>query len=282
MYSRELLAPAREVEAITPLIEAGADALYIGLYGFSSRPASADFTLEEIKMALDICHEKDTSVHIAINGCVTESKLNELKENIAYLDEMGVDAVILADWGIIFQAGNIVKNAEIHASTLLGVYNSQTVRYLKKIGVKRLVFSTNMYIDEIADIINSVPDMEYEIVADGGICFNDNRICELPHINEGNEYKVFCRQKYKLLLNGKEYEANPIAADMISSKEIVCMYLQLGINSFKIEGRTSDYQYIVPRVRALRKKIDECDLLQPSTLHYINRIKNRIRGNQIL
>lgn len=280
MFNYEILAPAGTLNAVIPLIESGADAIYVGLSEFSSRPVSADFTLEEIKKATNICHKNNVPLHVAINGCIREKKLDDVINSFTFLDSIGVDALIIADWGLLSVAKKLINNASIHASTLLGTYNAETVRYIKKLGVSRVVLSTNMYIDEIASIINSVPDMEYEIVADGGICFNDNRICELPHTNDGSSYTVYCRQPYKLVKNNQTSIANPIYANTITSSEILLMYLQLGIFSFKIEGRTVDYKYIVPRVKRLKEeaeKLQNRDLKNTSTLHYICRMRNRIK-----
>lgn len=282
MYKSEILAPAGKLDAIIPLIEAGADAIYVGLSGFSSRPVSADFSIDEIQTALKLCHDNNTPLHVAINGCIQEKKLDEIKKLLIYLDEMGVDALILADWGLIFTAQSCISRSAIHASTLLGTYNAETVRFLKSIGVKRVVLSTNMYIDEIAAIVNSVEGIEYEIVAEGGICFNDNRMCELPHTGDRNGYSVYCRKCYELVYENERHRANPICADTISSKEILLMYLQLGIYSFKIEGRTADIKNMIPKVQNLKAKAEELkyrDNEDTSSLHYINRMRNRAKGH---
>lgn len=273
MYPYEVLAPAGELRAIAPIIEAGANAIYVGLEGLSSRPQSADFSMEDIRSAVKLCHESGVRLHVAINGCISERSIGIVYDRLKELDQMDVDAIIMADWGVLNKAAACVKRAELHASTLLGTYNVRTVAYLKQCKVKRVVLSTNLYIDEISRIINSVPDMDYEIVADGGICFNDNRICELPHTNSGENYTVFCREPYSLLMEGKTSPANSIAAKQISSSEIVDAYLELGIVSFKVEGRTVPYPYIVPRVKRLVKALEAAaqhDHRTSSTLHYIS------------
>ncbi len=272
MYNYEVLAPAGELAAIEFLINAGANAIYVGLDGFSSRPQSADFTVQDIESAAKICHQHDVRLHVAINGCISEQRVAVVYDKLKELDKIGVDAFIIADWGVLAKASLFVERAELHASTLLGAYNTRTIRYLKSIGVTRTVLSTNLYLDEIATIVNSVHDMEFEIVADGGICFNDNRICELIHKNDRADYTVYCRQSYNLHHGDEIAPANRIAAKQISSSEVVDMYLELGILSFKIEGRTVDYRYIVPRVKKLRDALEKAavhDHSICSTLHYI-------------
>ncbi len=272
MYRYELLAPAGELAAIEPLIEAGADAIYAGLKGVSSRPQSADFSMEEIRLALEICHRHGVRLHVAINGGIPEAKLETVYSSLQELNAMGVDAVIIADWGILKCAREYLKNCEIHASTLTGAYNIETIHYLKELGVCRLVLSTNLFLDEIVDFVRAVPDMEYELVADGGVCFNDNRICELPHVNEGQKYTVFCRQPYVLCCSGSEKKANQIAAKQMSLDTVIKQYLEIGIFSYKIEGRTVDYRYIVPRVKRIKQallSVQNYDQSPESVLHYV-------------
>lgn len=276
MYRCELLAPAGELEAIMPLIEAGADAIYVGLAGYSSRPQSADLSIEEIELALKMCHDSNVRLHVAINGSISENRIEHLLSTIEKLGLIGVDAMIIADWGVISKVITVLKNSEVHASTLLGAFNSQTMLLLKEMGVKRVVFSTNLYIDEISSMISSVPELTYEIVADGGICFNDNRICELPHENEKENYTVYCRKDYEMRISGNNLHAKPIAAKHISSSELLDMYLELGIYSFKMEGRTVNYRHIIPKVKRLRKALDGCmsnDHNNVSTIHYISRMR---------
>ena len=107
MYQYELLAPAGELAAIEPLIEAGADAVYAGLEGMSSRPQSADFSMEEIRLALDMCHSHGVRLHVAINGGIPEAKLETVCSFLQELNAMRVDAVIIADWGILQCTGDL-------------------------------------------------------------------------------------------------------------------------------------------------------------------------------
>lgn len=281
MNSLELLAPAGELAAIEPYIKAGANAIYVGFAGLSSRPSASDFTRQDIIKAVSLCHANGVTLHVALNGCISHEDLERTYEAIQWLDGIGVDALILADWGILNHASRIVRHAALHASTLLGVYNTATINELIKMGVSRIVFCTNLYMNEMAAIHDTFPDLEYEIVADGGICFNDNRMCELPHLNDRDSYRVFCREEYEKLEDGKCMPANPICAKAISSNEILRLYVELGISSFKIEGRTLSYLHVLPRVKALRKAIDESaghPSARISSMHYIDRMRPKLEN----
>ena len=267
----EVLAPAGEIDAILPLIEAGADAIYVGLKGFSFRPSNADLSLDEIKTAVDICHSNNTRLHVAINAGIKNDDINVIQSNLLSLEKYGVDAVILSDWGMLYRATQWLNETEVHASTLLGVYNAKTVSILKEMGVNRVVLSTNLYIDEIIAIMNAEPDMEYEIVADGGICFNDNRICELPHYLKEDEYCVGCKDEYY-----RNDEIVSIGSKSISLSEIVQIFVELGIFSYKIEGRTVPYKYIVPHTKKLSEALKSTEVKKDtSSLHYFKRVNTR-------
>lgn len=266
----EVLAPAGELNAILPLIEAGANAIYVGLKGYSSRPDGADLTIEEIEESVEICHTNRSRLHVAINAGITNDDFRVIQDSLSTLEKYGVDAVILSDWGMLKKATELLNTTEIHASTLLGIYNAEAVRILKTMGVTRVVLSTNLFMDEITAIISDVPDMEYEIVADGGICFNDNRICELPHYVKGSEYCVGCRNEY--CMNDKTNTKVSIGSKAISLSEIVQAFAELGIISYKIEGRTVPYKYIVSHTKKLSEALKNIDIKKDvSTLHYFKR-----------
>lgn len=271
----EILAPLGDVSYTEKLIKAGANALYAGLKNFSSRPSFSDLTMDEVEMAKEICHRNHVKLYVAINACISHVNQDEVKDAIVALDSIGIDAIILSDFGMIEYAGNIVKNCAIHASTLLGVYNTQTVMVLKNMGVKRIIFSTNLYLDEMSKMVESNPDLEYEFVAAGGICFNDNKQCELPHIYQNGMYDVFCRKEYSLIDNGSVKAARTIAGEHIASAEIARLYIELGIKSFKIEGRTESVEKITGMIENFRQNLDTITYDKAAYGHYINRIRNK-------
>ena len=163
---------------------------------------------------------------------------------------------------------------KIHASTLLGVYNADTVRLLREMGVSRIVLSTNLFLDEIDMMIRKVPDMEYEMVADGGICFNDNRICELPHCVTNGVYTVGCRETY--YVDGDRSRPASIGSKALRLGDTVRMYMETGICSFKIEGRTVDWRYTAEHARKLSEAVRNAALSEnESALHYIRRTSAR-------
>lgn len=273
MTGYELLAPAGSMEALIPMAEGGADAIFVGVKGFSSREKKSDMTIEEIGKAVEICHSRNVKIFAALNVAVSEREIENVKDMIFRLDSMKVDAVILADTGLIRFFSDKLRHSVIHASTLLGVYNIESVRYLKSIGVKRIIFYAGLYFDEMAAICNAVPDMEYELVAEGGTCFNDIRQCLLPHTYQGSEHCLACRFQYQFRSENKNKPAKPLHeyANMVA--EVLPVYMGIGIHSFKIEGRTSPWQERLEVVKRVRRCIDEyAGKVKPKAyLHYFSR-----------
>lgn len=271
----EILAPAGRVTDIVPLLEIGADAIYVGLAGYSARPKSSDFTLEEIQSVLPVIHEQGKKLFVAMNANVPDARIEELCEAMAALDDMGADALILSDYGLMRRAVQIVRRAEVHASTLAGVYNAEDVKMLRDMGIKRVILSSDLFVDEIVDIIDRVPELDYEIVADGGICFNSNRQCLLPHVGQKECYQVYCQKEYELVKDGEKMgRAKRIGNPPGKIHHTMGIYLGMGVYSFKVEGRTNDFSYIQKRVQDMveSKKYYLAHLREiPGMMHYIRR-----------
>lgn len=270
-----VLAPAGRMSDIAPLIEVGADAIYVGLSGYSARPRSSDFTVDEVMEALEVVHKAKRKLFVAVNANVPGERYEELAESIKTLDAAGVDAVIISDYGLIHYLSKIIVNMEIHVSTLAGVYNYRDVEMLKEMGVKRIILSSDLFVDEMVDMIDHVPDLDYEIVADGGICFNSNRQCQLPHVGQKEQYTVFCQMDYELYKDEERLgPAKRIGNCPGKLHRTMGIYLGMGIKSFKIEGRTNAFSYILQRVKSVvdsKKFTLENDRDIPGMMHYIRR-----------
>lgn len=271
----EILAPAGRVTDIIPLLEVGADAIYVGLSGYSARPKSSDFTIEDIFEIFNIIHARGRKLFIAINANVLDDRIESLLDTVKILDNLKVDAFIVSDYGLIYRILQIIKNAQIHVSTLTGVYNYENVRMLRELGVKRVILSSDLYLDEMVDILEHEPELDYEIVADGGICFNSNRQCLLPHVGQQEEYYVYCQNSYRLKSNDKVIgEARRIGNCPGKVHRTMGIYLGMGIMSFKVEGRTNSIDYIIERIKEMVKSKNfylKHTSEIPGMMHYICR-----------
>lgn len=277
MSEYEVLAPVGNYEELNIVLAEKPDAIYVGMMGLTSRPARTDFTPQQIEEATKICHANDVKLYVAINSGVREKEFTQLIETMKQLDEALVDGFIIADFGLITAVSGLFKNAEIHASTLLGVYNIETVRILKSMGVKRIIFYANMYLDEIIQITNTFTELDYELVAEGGTCFNDIRQCRLPHITSDGQHVLTCRAGCVLsegMVRGKIIAEHPCRV-----AEVIGIYMAAGIKSFKIEGRTVPATERVQIIRDVKNKLQEfinCQTPPNAYLHYISRMRREV------
>lgn len=279
MQKYEVLAPVGNFRETDIILSEAPDAIYVGMKGVTSRPARTDFSEEEIKLAIKLCHAKDIRLYVAVNSNIPNDSFESQLKSIMELDEAGVDAFIISDYGLISVLAGKLKKAEIHASTLLGVYNIETVRILKSYGVKRIIFYANMYLDEMIKITSAFPELDYELVAEGGTCFNDIRQCRLPHIISPNEHILTCRSGCVLFEeDGSPRKGKIIAEHPCRVAEVAGIYMAAGINSFKIEGRTVSAMERVSHIRDLKNNIKKYENGKPlnSYLHYIARLRREV------
>ena len=120
MKNYEVLAPVGSFKEINIILDEKPDAIYVGMKGLTSRPSRTDFTVEEIKEAVDLCRAKGVQIYVAVNSNVPSESFDDLVDMLLNLDDYGVDAFILADYGLIRALSKRIRYAEIHASTLLG------------------------------------------------------------------------------------------------------------------------------------------------------------------
>jgi putative protease len=276
--SPEVLAPAGNLEHVRAALDAGADAIYVGLRGFSARPDAWSLTLDEIQVALQMVHDAGRRLHIAVNAELRDPRTDQLQHAAETLEGLAADALIVGDFGVLHLLREWGVGIPIHASTLLGIYNAEGVRFLQReFGVTRIVLNTNLYIDEIADLHFLCPDMELEMIAHGGVCFNDNRRCRQPHYLFEGEFCVGCKQIYEV------FPGNDMATHMgqptrvasqvrppeiplqggrliwspeVDLSALVGLFRKVGVMSFKIEGRTRATEYVTGSTRKMREAVD--------------------------
>jgi putative protease len=254
--SLEVLAPASSIEHVEAAINAGADAIYIGIKGLSARPDNWSFSLTEAQEIVNLVHRSNCKIYFAVNAEIGEYNTKDVQELLGHSTCTSCDALILSDWGVIRLASDMNMGVPLHASTLLGVYNIPTIRVLEEMGVTRVIFNTNLLIHQMAELSRSVPSMSYEIISYGGLCFNDNRRCRLPHYISNGNYCVGCKDNYRYVNDQGETQTFSIGFADIDLTPIISQYVSIGVSSFKIEGRTRSAEYISHSTSILRKAVD--------------------------
>lgn len=272
MKKIELLAPAGDLEKLKMAIIYGADAVYIAGENFGLRTASKNFSDEEMKEAVAFAKKHDRKIYVTCNIIPHNEDLEGLDTYLKYLEEIGIDAIIVADPGVLMVAKEVVPNMEIHMSTQANNTNYKSANFWYKQGVQRVVTARELSFEEIKKIRDEIPeDMDIESFVHGAMCISYSGRCLISNYMTGRDANRGscahpCRWKYALVEEKRPGEYFPIEEDesgtyFFNSKDL-CMIeyvkelIESGVSSFKIEGRVKTPYYVATVVRAYRMAID--------------------------
>lgn len=258
----ELLAPAGSLESLKWAILYGADAVYVGGPSFGLRANALNFSLEELEEGIRFAHQKNKKVYVTVNIVMHEKETKELETYLKALEQVKADAIIVSDPAIIAFAKKHTS-LELHVSTQQSTLNYLGARFLKKIGASRIVLAREATKEDIKDIIQHVP-IEIETFIHGAMCASFSGRCVLSNYftardsNRGGCSQI-CRWDFDLLEDGEKIEGEKpftFCTKDLSMIEKIPEMIELGISSFKIEGRMRSIYYIATVVSAYRSVID--------------------------
>lgn len=264
MIKPELLAPAGDLERLKFAIDYGADAVYFGGPAFGLRANAVNFTFEDILEGVKYAHDRGKKVYVTVNIVLHDKEAVQALEYLKKLEETHIDAIIVSDPAMIKLARENT-NLEIHLSTQQSVLNKYAVRFFKEEGVKRIVLGRETSKEEIEEIIADT-DLEIECFIHGAMCAGYSGRCVLSNFltkrdaNRGGCSQI-CRWDFKLLSENLEEirgEQNfSFCTKDLSLIEHIPEMIEMGIRSFKIEGRMRSIYYLATVVSIYRKVIDE-------------------------
>ena len=277
----ELLAPAGNLEKLKIAIIYGADAVFVGGKEFSLRSQASNFTLEDIKEAVEFASQYGAHIHVTCNIILHQDNLEGIQNYLQALDDIGVTAIIVADPYIMKIAKDMHLNLEVHVSTQLSTLNLKAIEFYKSMGMDRVVLGREVTYDDLRTIMEYAPvDVEY--FTHGAMCIHYSGRCMLSNYlsrrdaNRGG-CSQSCRWYYDLYQNGVLMNQEGDMPFSMSSKDMSLIdhigeLIELGVNSFKIEGRMKSLHYIATVVSTYRKLIDAyCenpdDFIQDESYH---------------
>ena len=261
MTALELLAPAKNLACGIAAIDHGADAVYIGAPKFGARAAVGN-SIDDIRELCDYAHKFDAKIYVTLNTIVYDEELSEAQRLIDQLAEVGVDAILVQDMGLLQFMDGIPF--EIHASTQTDNRTAEKVRWLQQIGFNRAVLARELSAEEIAEIHREVPDMELEVFVHGALCVSYSGICYASQhcfqrsANRG-ECAQFCRMRFSLEdADGAEIERERYLLSLkdMNQSDNLEKLIEAGAVSFKIEGRLKDVAYVKNVTAAYSEKLN--------------------------
>ena len=275
----ELLAPAGDMERLEMAVAYGADAVYLAGTAFGMRSFAGNFTPEELKRAVDLCHKKGVRVHVTCNTMPRNDEVARLPEWLTYLDQVGVDAVILADVGVMALAGKYAPHVQRHISTQASIVNYETARAWHDLVADRVILARELSLDEIREIrAKTPPELELEAFAHGAMCVSYSGRCLLSNYMTGRDSNRGacaqpCRYQYALMEEKRPGEYFPVYEDekgtyIMNSRDMctidhVAQLIDAGLDSLKLEGRAKSAYYAAIVTGAYRHAIDAALAGQP-------------------
>ena len=273
MTELEVLAPAGDEERFYAALSYGADAIYLGRKEFGMRASPMNFDLPQLVKAVEAAHAKGKKVYLTCNTLPRNDEMPRCEQFVREAQEAKVDALIVADIGLLMMIKRYAPDMEIHISTQTGIVNYATARELYDMGAKRVVLARELTLEEIAGIrAKTSPDLDIEVFVHGAMCVSFSGRCLLSQYlvqrdpNRG-ECAQPCRWGYHLMEEKRPGEFFPIFEDekgtyILNSKDM-CMIdhidklAQAGVKSLKIEGRAKSAYYVTVVTNAYRMAVDE-------------------------
>ena len=268
----EVLSPAGNLEKLKTAVAYGADAVYMSGKSFGLRTFSDNFTHDEMKEGVEYAHARGVKCYCTVNVMAHEDDIARLDDEILFLSEIGMDAVIVSDAGIFRKIKALTPDMEIHISTQTSVTNSEGCKFWYEQGAKRVVLARELTLEEIKKIRAAVPqDLELECFVHGAMCVSYSGRCLLSNYFTGRSANSGscaqpCRWGYYVVEEKRLEAPLPIEEDergtyIFNSKDM-CMIghvpelVAAGITSFKIEGRIKGSFYAASTTKAYREAVD--------------------------
>lgn len=268
----EILSPAGDPERLRAALDFGADAVYLGGNLFGMRQGAPNFNAEALCDAVQLAHSMGKKVYLTVNTLPRNEEFRLLPQFISEAVNAGVDAMIVADLGVLSVIRKLAPQMCIHMSTQTGIVNYQTANVLYEMGARRVVLARELSLDEIAEIRAKIPeDLEIEVFVHGAMCVSFSGRCLLSayftdrDANRGACAQP-CRWKYALVEEKRPHlpmpiEETPEGTYILNARDM-CMIdhidklAEAGVTSFKIEGRAKSAYYVSVVTNAYRMAMD--------------------------
>ena len=271
MPKPEVLAPAGDLERVRMALVYGADAVYLSGPGFGMRP-SGRLSIEDVASAADLCHRNGAKIYITCNTTPTDTEADHLPKYLGQLAELGADAVIVGDVGVLSLCRKHIPQVPVHISTQTGVMNAVTATALYDMGASRVIPARELSLDQLAELRRRTPkDLDIEVFVHGSLCVSFSGRCLLSDYFTGRDANAGmcaqpCRWGYALAQERRPGEYFPIVEEengtyILNSRDLrlieyIPELLEAGVCSLKIEGRTKSAYYVATVVNAYRHALD--------------------------
>ena len=234
----------------------GANAIYLGSKKFSARQNAENFDRDTLKEVVSYCHRFSVSVYLAINTTVFDDELDDVASTIKTAVEVGIDALIIQDMGVLAMAKKVCPTIPLHASTQMSVQSIEGVKRLEDMGFSRVVLARELSLDEIEKIAKNTK-AELEVFVHGALCMSVSGQCYLSSmIGRRSGNRGLCAQPCRLPFGVKNPSDCALSLKDLSGLSHIKKLSEIGVISFKIEGRMKRPEYVAAAVSAVKNAIE--------------------------
>jgi len=256
----ELLAPAGNIEALDAAIGEGADAVYLGLKSFNARLRSSNFAWNQFEAAVNSVHKLGKKIYVTVNTVSQEDETERLYRFLSYLNKVGPDGLIVQDYGVLRMCQEFFPNLELHGSTQINVESSEGVKLLQKAGLSRVVVARELGLEEIRHIKQST-DCEIEMFVHGALCVSESGLCLFSSYLGGKSANrgmctQACRRFYTAETASGQKQGYYFSPSDLQLIDQIPDLMDMGVESFKIEGRMKSAEYVGAVTAAYRYLMD--------------------------
>jgi len=254
----ELLAPAGSPEALDAALGEGADAVYLGLRSFNARMRSANFAFNQFEAGLQTIHERGKKVYVTVNTVFEEREADRVYQLLQFLNRLKPDGIIVQDLGVLKMARDNFPSLALHASTQMNVASSRGCNFLSRQGFKRAVLARELTLEEIRAVRQNT-SLELEVFVHGALCVSGSGLCLFSsYLGGKSANRGACTQACRRLYESETKKGFFFSPDDLQLIDYVPDLIDMGIDSFKIEGRMKSAEYVGTVVAAYRHLIDNC------------------------
>ena len=255
MTKHEILAPAGAWEQLKAAVICGADAVYLGAGNFNARRNADNFTDEDLKEAVAFCHLRNVKVYVTLNTLIFDKETENLHSTIQTITKSGADAVIVQDFAVAEAVRKICPQMPLHASTQMAVHNISGALFLQEKGFSRIVLARELSLDEMK-LVREAVSAELEVFVHGAHCMSTSGNCYLSAmLGERSGNRGLCAQGCRLNWRSLHGRENALSLKDMSYLDSISQLTEIGIDSFKIEGRMKRPEYVAAAVTSLKNAI---------------------------
>ena len=262
MKKPELLAPVGNMECLKAAVNAGCDAVYLSGKLYGARSYAGNFSDDELISAIKYCHLYGVKLYVTINTLIYDAEVEGFIKYVDFLHRNGVDAVIIQDLGMFDLIHKLYPNLELHVSTQMHIHNLIGTKLMEELGASRVVLARETPIELIKEIKYNT-NIELEIFVHGALCISYSGQCLMSSLiggRSGNRGTCAqcCRQSYSLLEDNTKIINNKylLSTRDLNSLDNIGKLIDIGVDSFKIEGRMKRPEYVFYVISLYRKAID--------------------------